>query len=569
MAWKDECCRKCFTFIWKLENASYCWQKIGERIESPSFILDSIEETKWKLRLYPRGQDWSNEIGFYLVREADSKGADNIEIEYDLSFLAQDGTSLESRSPMIRNFFRKYGFGFNSFATREDVFGARRSAFLRDDTLTARCRIWKTNGEIPKEVQCFARTRIGVEKTSFLYSIKNFSSIQSVDKYVYRIKSLKNNAYLICMTLILPGGLNSEETISFDITPRDPNIKLTTFQLSALDASRNATECFRDEFWFDERIGTKRFALLRTKRMLMEEKNVYLPGDVLTLQCECAISFGIALQEIERISYDNAPVQHREPDSYCLETANLLFESKSVLNENLKSMLDDCTLFDINLRTTNRTYPAHKCILSARSPVFKAMFSNNMKEKISEYVDIEDFDDDTISLMLQYIYTAEVKELEWETALHLYQASDMYEILTLRNVCSFYLKVNLCPSNACETLVLANLHEDDDLKSYVQDFILRDTENIMNSEEWEHLMKFNPNVCSFYLKANLCPHNACETLVLADMHKDDNLKSYVQDYILRDTESIVNSEEWKNLMKFNPNLAMDTLKLKITEQIRL
>ncbi|CAL1282224.1 unnamed protein product [Larinioides sclopetarius] len=496
MACKDECCRKCFTFIWKLENASYCWQKTGERIESPAFILDSIDETKWKLRLYPRGQDWSNEIGFYLVRDADSKGSDSIEIEYDLSFLAQDGTILESRSPMIRSFLRKYGFGFNSFAMREDVFGARRSAFLPHDTLTARCRIWKTNGESLKEVQCFARTRIGVEKTSFLYSIKNFSTIQSVDKYFYRIKSLKNNAYLMCMVFNLPGGLNSEETISFDITPRDPNIKLTTFQLSVLDASGNGTECFRDEFWFDERIGTKRFALLRTKRMLMEEKNLYLPDDVLTIQCECAISFDVALEEIEKISYDSAPLQHNEPDGYCLDKANLLIESKSVLNGNLQSMLDDRTLFDVKLRTTNRTYPAHKCILSARSPVFKAMFSNNMKEKISEYIDIEDFDDDTITLMLQYIYTAEVKELDWETALHLYQASDMYEILTLRNVCSFYLKANLCPSDACETLVLADLHDDDDLKSYVQDFILKDIKNIVKSEEWEHLRKFNPKLAA-------------------------------------------------------------------------
>ncbi|XP_055953411.1 speckle-type POZ protein B-like [Argiope bruennichi] len=502
MACGDENSKKCFTFIWKLENASYCWQKTGERIESPSFVLDSIEETKWKLRLYPRGQERSNEIGFYLVREADSKGADNIEIQYDLSFLAQDGTVLETRIPMTRTFFKKYGFGFYSFAMREDVFVARRSAFLPQDTLTARCRIWKSVGEISKDVQCFARTRIGIEKTSFLWSIKNFSSIQSVDKYVYRVKSLKNNAQLMGLALNLPGGLNAEEIISFDITPRDLNIKYSTFQLSVLDAHRNATECFRDEFWFDESVGTKRFALLRTKRMLMEAKNVYLPDDVLTLQCECTISFDISLQEIERISYDNSPAQDSETDSYSLDKANLLFVSKSILNNNLKSMLDDCSLFDINLRTSSRTYPAHKCILSARSPVFKAMFSNNMKEKMSEWVDIEEFDDDTISLMLQYIYTAEVGELQWESALRLYQASDMYEILSLRNICSFYLKTSLCPSNACETLVLADLHEDDDLKSYVQDFILKDAEHIINSDEWGHLMKFNPKLADDTLHFN-------------------------------------------------------------------
>ncbi|GBM11926.1 hypothetical protein AVEN_209625-1 [Araneus ventricosus] len=64
-----------FAFTWKLENASYCLEKEGEEIKSPAFVVDSIDETKWKLGLYPRGEEHHGKyIGFYLFREIDGSG---------------------------------------------------------------------------------------------------------------------------------------------------------------------------------------------------------------------------------------------------------------------------------------------------------------------------------------------------------------------------------------------------------------------------------------------------------------------------------------------------------------
>ncbi|GBN80281.1 TD and POZ domain-containing protein 4 [Araneus ventricosus] len=142
-------------------------------------------------------------------------------------------------------------------------------------------------------------------------------------------------------------------------------------------------------------------------------------------------------------------------------------------------------------RKTEDDLPAHTFILGARSPVFKSMFSNDMKEKINGCVDIEDLNDDTVLRLLRYIYSAEVEELEWVSAIELYVAADKYQILSLKDVCSSHLKNSLCVDNACEALILADRHQDEDLKGFVQDFILRHGEDIINSGDWEQLAEIN------------------------------------------------------------------------------
>ncbi|GIX99911.1 speckle-type POZ protein B [Caerostris extrusa] len=86
---------KCFTFTWKLENVSYCWQENKEPLCSPKFVVDSLELTRWSLLLYPRACKDGNYISYYLDRDKDCPSSENdIEIDYALSFMAADGSAL-------------------------------------------------------------------------------------------------------------------------------------------------------------------------------------------------------------------------------------------------------------------------------------------------------------------------------------------------------------------------------------------------------------------------------------------------------------------------------------------
>ncbi|GBM17853.1 hypothetical protein AVEN_43545-1 [Araneus ventricosus] len=113
------------------------------------------------------------------------------------------------------------------------------------------------------------------------------------------------------------------------------------------------------------------------------------------------------------------------------------------------------------------------------------MFSSDTKEKNSGHVDITNFEDDTVHRMLLYIYTDSLENLQFECTSKLYAAADKYQILSLKSRCSSFLKENLHPTNACGALVLAVLHNDDDLKSSAQDYNLRQPKQGFFSQERE------------------------------------------------------------------------------------
>ncbi|GFY51904.1 hypothetical protein TNIN_51351 [Trichonephila inaurata madagascariensis] len=118
------------------------------------------------------------------------------------------------------------------------------------------------------------------------------------------------------------------------------------------------------------------------------------------------------------------------------------------------------------------------------------MFHNDMKEKHSECVDIEDLDDDTVKRMLLYMYTGTLPDLQWDSACNLYTAADKYEILSLKSDCTSFLMDTLTLDNACDLLILADRHQDKYLKSGIQNYFSINR-GIFNTNEWKCFMQTN------------------------------------------------------------------------------
>ncbi|GFU23805.1 hypothetical protein NPIL_360021, partial [Nephila pilipes] len=77
------------------------------------------------------------------------------------------------------------------------------------------------------------------------------------------------------------------------------------------------------------------------------------------------------------------------------------------LSNDLSRLLDPETASfeDVHLKCGSVAIPAHKNILSMRSPVFSAMFSSEMEETRKNEVDITDVDVPVLRMMLKYVYT--------------------------------------------------------------------------------------------------------------------------------------------------------------------
>lgn len=76
------------------------------------------------------------------------------------------------------------------------------------------------------------------------------------------------------------------------------------------------------------------------------------------------------------------------------------------------SLLDSGTFSDVTLCTRGREFKAHKAILSARSPVFGAMFEHEMEESRKGRVEISDIDPDVFHEMLKFVYTGSTPQLQ-------------------------------------------------------------------------------------------------------------------------------------------------------------
>ncbi|KAF8771296.1 BTB and MATH domain-containing protein 43 [Argiope bruennichi] len=498
--------RKFFTFTWALENASYCWHKNNERLPSPMFVVDGIEKTKWRLSLYPRGMDNAEYISCGLNRLADDTDIDSVEVDFDIAFITEDGTVLKI-SNVKRHSFQKRSkcYGFDEFEKRYEVFVVKRSIFLPDDILRVRCRIWKSVGEITEKGQWFARTCIGVEKRSFVWNIEKFSKLDPSNVVNYTIKSVLNENPVLSLNLFLTHGSRKTNSIHCKLVCSDQSIKYCTLQMLLLPTSENAIKCCQNEFWFG--VSEKAFycfTLNLTKEKVEKSKNLYLPGDVLSLFCECNFSSGIILEEIVKIIHECPDSQVEQLSAFSNGSKVRKSDSTLVSERNKETLYHDHFLCDIKLKTKTGIFPAHKKVLIDMSPVFEKKLSDNPVEDSNDCIFIDDLEDETVRQVLLYMYAEVVEDLHWKDAYNLYEAAEKYQISSLKSKCTSILKSKLCPENACRVLLLADLHQDSNMLSIVQEFILKHDKDIISSEEWNNLVQENMKLAAdiLYLKLN-------------------------------------------------------------------
>lgn len=87
-----------------------------------------------------------------------------------------------------------------------------------------------------------------------------------------------------------------------------------------------------------------------------------------------------------------------------------------------------------------RRFHAHRFILAASSPPFRAMLTGNMRESSRRDVELHDIESTIVEKMLVFMYTGDVV-LDLESVLGLLIAAEMYELVALREMCKgFVLK---------------------------------------------------------------------------------------------------------------------------------
>ncbi|CAL5007562.1 unnamed protein product [Urochloa decumbens] len=215
----------------------------------------------------------------------------------------------------------------------------------------------------------------------------------------------------------------------------------------------------------------------------------YLHDDCLVIRCEITVFWDPELSETTvAVAGSGTGIDVPPPDM----AAHLgkLFEEKEGA--------------DVTFSVEGESIVAHKFMLAARSPVFKAELCGPMKTR-ARCVVVEDMRADVFRVLLHFIYNDSLPEglgnLDeddyGEMIQHLLVAADRYAMERLKLMCQDILGRNLDVENVAATLGLADQYNCDKLKDVCIEFMSsaeETTEAVLATEGYASLKRSCPSV---------------------------------------------------------------------------
>ncbi|KAL6030092.1 hypothetical protein STEG23_037756 [Scotinomys teguina] len=166
---------------------------------------------------------------------------------------------------------------------------------------------------------------------------------------------------------------------------------------------------------------------------------------------------------------------------------------RCTLADDLGELWENSCFTDCCLVVAGQEFRAHKAILAARSPVFRATFEHDMEENRKNHVEIRDLEPQVFKTMMDFIYTEKAPDLD-SMADGVLAAADKYGLERLKVMCEDALCRNLSVENAAHTLVLADLHSSGQLKTQTLDFITAHASEVPETSGWKIMVGSYPHL---------------------------------------------------------------------------
>jgi speckle-type POZ protein len=165
-------------------------------------------------------------------------------------------------------------------------------------------------------------------------------------------------------------------------------------------------------------------------RKELEASSAYLKDDVFSVRCEITVP-----REI-----------FTEPISPLVETP-----PPSDMHRHFGRVLSGGEGADVKFKVGGETFCAHRCVLAARSSVFRAQLLGPTKMNTNTFIRITSMKASVFKAMLYFIYTDSLPDMEEDDVIlmaqHLFVAAKRYELGRLKLLCaeklSNYMDVNL------------------------------------------------------------------------------------------------------------------------------
>ena len=140
-------------------------------------------------------------------------------------------------------------------------------------------------------------------------------------------------------------------------------------------------------------------------------------------------------------------------------------------------------LCDVEIKVGTRKIYAHKVILAASSPYFRAMFTGDPSQT---EVTIRDVDETAMDILIDFCYTSSIV-VEKNNVKTLLPAACLLQLAEIQDECCECLQSQLDPSNCLGIRALADTHACRDLLRIVDKFTLHNFQEVMKHEEFLQL----------------------------------------------------------------------------------
>ena len=176
---------------------------------------------------------------------------------------------------------------------------------------------------------------------------------------------------------------------------------------------------------------------------------------------------------------------------FCEEPAEkkpeIIYEDfKDELLHRLNELRETNVLCDTTIRAQGQNFPAHKCVLSAASPYFRAKFTSQLRENESNLVELQDAKSTTIADVLKFIYTGEAS-IDSSNAQDLLMIADYLIIPSLKSKASDFLESSLNASNCLALESFASRYNCESLKQAAVAFKFKNFVAVAKSEDFRAL----------------------------------------------------------------------------------
>ncbi|KAL5291352.1 hypothetical protein ACFFRR_010636 [Megaselia abdita] len=155
-------------------------------------------------------------------------------------------------------------------------------------------------------------------------------------------------------------------------------------------------------------------------------------------------------------------------------------DSFKKLSNDFEQLLHDRDFTDVTIQCEGGELKAHRAVLSARSPVFKRMLTNENYLESRENVIKSSLEFNLLSDALLYIYTGRVNKSK---AKELLEVADYYDLQQLKAECISIIISEITAKNVISILMLAHSHNVLDLKQEALLFISQCSEKVVHEAE--------------------------------------------------------------------------------------